>query len=83
MDLQKLENNFKQNVFNNEDDIKIHFYAEIMKPLLDELNSDNKDVYYSENHLKAGGITDATFRNISFEYKKEGYFSKESGKFPR
>lgn len=80
MDLQKLENNFKQNVFNNEDDIKIHFYAEIMKPLLDELNSDNKDVYYSENHLKAGGIADATFRNISFEYKKEGYFSKESGK---
>ncbi|MCM1049998.1 MAG: SAM-dependent methyltransferase [Clostridiales bacterium] len=59
--------------------MKIHFHTDIVKPLLDELNPEMACHYHSENVLKAGGKTDATFQNISFEFKKEGYFSTESG----
>lgn len=79
MDLRELEIQFKKNVFRNEDDIKIHFHSEIVKPLLAEFNPERLDQYRSENILKAGGRTDATFQNISFELKKEGYFSKQAG----
>lgn len=79
MNLKELEKNFKKNNFNNEDDIKLHFHSDIVKPLLEELNPEMIGLYYSENVLKAGGRTDATFQNISFEFKKEGYFDKESG----
>lgn len=79
MNLKELESTFKKNVFKNEDDIKIHFHADIVKPLLTELNPEMAGHYHSENVLKAGGRTDATFQNITFELKKEGYFSKQSG----
>lgn len=79
MDLRELEHNFKRNTFKNEDDIKIHFHTDIVKPLLDEFNPQMAGQYRSENVLKAGGRTDATFQNISFELKKEGYFSKKPG----
>ena len=79
MNLLELENRFKKNLFKNEDDIKIHFHTEIIKPLLDEFNPEMAGQYHSENVLKAGGRTDATFQNISFELKKEGYFGKTSG----
>ncbi len=79
MNLRELEHNFKRNTFKNEDDIKIHFHTDIVKPLLDEFNPQMAGQYRSENVLKAGGRTDATFQNISFELKKEGYFSKKPG----
>lgn len=79
MDLKELELNFKKNVFKNEDDIKIHFHTSIIKPLLLKLNPEMAGQYHSEDRLKAGGRTDATFQNISFELKREGYFSKKSG----
>lgn len=79
MNLREIEAKFKKNTFNNEDDIKIHFHSDIIKPLLQELNPEMAGQYRSEDVLKAGGRTDATFQNISFEFKKEGYFDKTSG----
>lgn len=79
MNLKELEVKFKKNTFNNEDDIKIYFHSDIVKPLLEELNPEMAGHYHSEDVLKAGGRTDATFQNISFEFKKEGYFDKASG----
>jgi hypothetical protein len=36
--------------------------------------------YHSEDTLLAGGRTDATFQNISFEFKKLAYFDTPRGK---
>jgi hypothetical protein len=79
MNLKELEINFKKNNLKNEDDVKIHFHSDIVKPLLEELNPEMAGQYHSENILRAGGRTDATFQNILFEFKKEGYFDKKSG----
>ena len=38
MDLRALESEFKQNTFRNEDDVKIHFHSDIVKPILREVN---------------------------------------------
>lgn len=79
MNLKECEAKFKKNTFKSEDDIKIYFHSDIVKPILEELNPEMAGQYHSENVLKAGGRTDATFQNISFEFKKEGYFDKPSG----
>ncbi len=79
MNIHDLEQNFKKNIFNNEDDIKIHFHSDIVKPILDELNPSMANQYKSEDNLLAGGRTDATFQNISFELKKYNYFSTTTG----
>lgn len=81
MELVKLENAFaeQKEYFRNEDDVKLHFHTEIVKPLLEEFNPRLANQYRSESLLLAGGISDATFQNISFEFKKLGYFAKESG----
>ncbi len=78
-EFKRIRKNFKKNTFKNEDDVKLHFHSDIVKPLLEELNPEMIGLYYSEHVLKAGGRTDATFQNISFEFKKEGYFDKKSG----
>lgn len=62
-----------------EDDVKLHFYAEIMKPLVQALNPNGVNDYCSENVLRGGGRTDATFQTISFEFKKDGYFRTQRG----
>ena len=54
MNFRELESNFKKNVFRNEDDIKIHFHSDIVKPLLIELNPDMLNQYKSEDVLIAG-----------------------------
>lgn len=79
MELFKLEETFKSNVFNNEDDIKLHFHSDIISPLLKELNPSMIGQYKSENILLAGGRTDATFQNILFELKKYNFFRTEKG----
>lgn len=79
MELFKLEEAFKSNVFNNEDDIKLHFYSDIVNPLLKELNPKMVGQYKSEDILLAGGRTDATFQNILFELKKYNKFRTEKG----
>ena len=79
MELFQLEKDFKDNIFNNEDDIKLHFHSDIVKPLLQELNPTMAGQYKSEDILLAGGRTDATFQNISFELKKRGYFKNKKG----
>lgn len=79
MELNKLEQSFKLNNFNTEDDVKIHFHSDIIKPLLEELNPTMVSQYKSEDNLLAGGRTDATFQNVSFELKKIKYFKNASG----
>ena len=79
MDFNQIEQNFKSKVLSCEDDVKIHFYAEIVKPILNVVNPLMANAYKSENVLLAGGRTDATFQNISFEFKENSCFDKESG----
>lgn len=79
MNLLELEEAFKNNIFNNEDDVKIHFHSDIVKPLLKKLNPTMAGQYKSEDILLAGGRTDATFQNISFELKKLNYFKTING----
>ena len=79
MELKKIEQSFKLNNFNTEDDVKIHFYSDIVKPLLEEVNPAMVGQYRSEENLLAGGRTDATFQNISFELKKYKYFQTNKG----
>ncbi len=79
MDIKVLEQNFKRNHLRNEDDVKLHFHADLVKPLLEELNPSMANQYRSEDVLLSGGRTDATFQNISFEMKKEGRFSADNG----
>lgn len=79
MDFIKIVNSFSRYRFRNEDDVKIHFHSEIIKPILAAVNPKSETQYKSENNLIAGGRTDATFQNIQFEFKKYNYFSKNSG----
>lgn len=80
MDLKQLELEFKQNTFRTEDDVKIHFHSDIVKPILLEVNPSMIGQYHSEDTLLAGGRTDATFQNISFEFKKFAYFDSPKGR---
>lgn len=79
IDLLELKRNFDTHIFNNEDDIKINFYSEIITPILREVNPLFANQYSSENRLISGGRTDATFQNISFEFKKYNYFQTSKG----
>lgn len=79
MELINLEKTFKNNIFRTEDDVKIHFHSDIVKPLLEKLNPARANQYRSEDTLLAGGRTDATFQNISFEFKKFKYFKAKNG----
>ena len=77
--LKKLKEQFNRGVYNNEDDVKLHFYSDVVSPMLKEVNPDMALSYQSENVLSSGGRTDATFRNISFEFKKKGRFNTKKG----
>lgn len=79
MELINLEKAFKNHTFRTEEDVKIHFHADIVEPLLKELNPARANQYRSEDTLLAGGRTDATFQNISFELKKLKYFKTKNG----
>lgn len=79
MDLSKLKYDFILNNFSNEDDVKIHFHSDIVKPILSEVNPSMLNQYKSENNLLSGGRTDATFQNISFEFKAFKYFQNSKG----
>ncbi|SEG36565.1 N-6 DNA Methylase [Eubacterium ruminantium] len=79
MELNYLEQEFKKHSFKSEDDIKINFHAEIVNPILKQFNPLLANTFKSEDILKSGGRTDATFQNVCFEYKKYDYFKRESG----
>lgn len=79
MNFKLLEKNFKNHIFKNEDDVKLHFHSEIVKPILEEFNPEMANQYKSENYLLSGGRTDATFQNVYFEFKKFGRFSTKAG----
>lgn len=79
VNLNDLQKEFKKHSFKNEDDVKIGFYSEIVNPILKEFNPLLAYAFHNENTLKSGGRTDATFQNVSFEYKQYNYFRKEFG----
>ena len=79
MELINLETAFQNHQFRNEDDVKIHFHADIVKPLLEELNPARANQYRSEETLLAGGRSDATFQNVIFELKRYEYFKTNRG----
>lgn len=79
LNFTEIENEFKQNIFQNEDDIKIHFHSDIVKPILQEVNPAMIHQYRSEDVLRAGGRTDATFQVIVFELKKKNRFATKAG----
>lgn len=79
MEFNELEERFKKNTFGNEDDVKIQFYDEIVKPILEQFNPLLANTFRSEERLQNGGRADATFQNVCFEYKRYDYFKKESG----
>lgn len=54
MDLRELETKFKKNTFNNEDDIKLHFHSDIIKPLLEELNPEMAGQISQRGCVKSG-----------------------------
>ena len=78
--LKKITNDFQSVKLSNEDDVKINFYASIVKPLMRILRPGKAFDYRSENVLRAGGRTDATFQEISFEFKRPNYFRTEKGR---
>ena len=53
LDFKKIEQDFKRNIFTNEDDIKIHFHSDIVKPILEEVNPTMVNQYRSESVLAA------------------------------
>lgn len=77
--LLEVEEDFKKFTLRNEDDVKIHFYASIINPIMKIVNPAMIGQYSSESNLIAGGRADATFQNISFEFKKPKYFQTEKG----
>ncbi|MBQ3270794.1 MAG: SAM-dependent DNA methyltransferase [Clostridia bacterium] len=79
MDIKALQSEFNSHIYNNEDDIKLHFHSDIIKPILEKVNPKQVSQYHSEYVLLAGGRTDATFQNITFEFKKRDHFKTEKG----
>lgn len=76
--LLSLVDNFNQQLFQSEDDIKLKFFSEIVNPILEKLGKSNSG-FLSETTFKNGGRADATYQNISFEYKDRGFFKNEKG----
>lgn len=76
----ELEKNFKQQNFQSEDDVKLKFYSEIVKPLLNLVNPGAESDFFSETTFFKGGRADATYQNISFEYKDKGMFRLPNGR---
>lgn len=77
--LNELKRTFQSRSINKEDDVKVHFYADILKPMLEpypEIHSS----FNSEDGFLKGGFADATVSNISFEYKDYAMFDKVRGR---
>lgn len=72
-----IKNNFYSHNFINEDDVKLQSYANIFKPILDEVNPSSSKEFRSEHTYLHGGRSDALYRNISIEYKGFQYFQKQ------
>ncbi|WP_292590695.1 Eco57I restriction-modification methylase domain-containing protein [Mesotoga sp. UBA5557] len=79
MNLLDLEKAFKRNRLHNEDDVKLHFHTDIVYPLLKQFNPLMAYEYRSEGILPTSGRPDATFQHVSFEFKADGRFLRESG----
>ena len=78
--LDKCSADFSSGVFHTEDDIKLRFFSDVVQPILRVVNPEQQFLYKSEHHLLTGGRPDAVFQNVSFEFKKFGYFKSQRGK---
>lgn len=76
---KKIWTDFKRNSLISEDDVKLHFYADIIKPIIKKVNPDLESTFNSEMTFHKGGRSDATYQNISFEYKKPNHFKNKNG----
>lgn len=79
INLQELEENFLKEKISNEDDVKIKFFSEIIKPIINVVNPSMAHEFASEYTYFKGGRADAVFSNIAFEYKSMNTFNKKSG----
>lgn len=77
IDIKTIENNFYSYNFINEDDVKLQSYANIFKPILDEVNPSFAREFKSEHSYLQGGRADALYRNISIEYKNYKFFQNQ------
>lgn len=76
---EKMTEDFHSHVLLNEDDVKLHFYADIVKPIIKKVNPYLESTFNSERTFQKGGRADATYQNISFEYKKPNEFRTQRG----
>ncbi len=68
---------FSLRKFNNEDDVKIYTYSDIILPI--QRVYAPTTTFHSEQTFAKGGRADGTIANLVLEYKKYGYFSKQKG----
>lgn len=75
----KLQKDFTSHNLNGEDDIKVHFYADVLQPMINYFSPEMIASFKSEASFFKGGRADATIQNISFEYKDYAMFDKKKG----
>ena len=76
---EKMTEDFHSHILLNEDDVKLHFYADIVKPIIKKVNPYLESTFNSERTFQKGGRADATYQNISFEYKQPNEFRTQCG----
>lgn len=79
IDLNQLKANFLAERLKTEDDVKIKFFSQIIKPILNVVNPIMSSEFTSEHTYYKGGRADAVFRNLAFEYKDLDMFRNPSG----
>lgn len=77
--IKDIMDNFNPHSARNEDDIKIRTYADIILPILRNVNPSLVDSFSSEKSFYKGGRADASFTNLVFEYKFYKAFDLEAG----
>ena len=68
---------FSSRELSNEDDVKIYTYSDIILPI-QQIYAPTAS-FHSEYSFAKGGRADGTIANLVLEYKKKGYFLRESG----
>lgn len=80
LDFAHMEATFRSNHnLEIEDNVKINFYGDIAKPILEEVNPSKINSFQSEYRALNSGRADAAFENLRFEYKSKGKFNTEAG----
>ena len=78
MDLQQIGRAFQSRIFRNEDDVKIHFHADIIKPLLEELNPASEQI----REFKGEPALAALPVGSRVQFERQGYFCLDPDSTP-